>query len=366
MKGFAKPNYFICVLISTVLVSCSGVSTKQEKVHRMACEAGIPLIQVAYAEGDSCTVFEASAFQETPARMDAGTVFQAASLSKPVFASIVLQMAHEELIHLDTPLVHYTDIERFEDKELARTLTARTVLSHVTGLPNWSTGPGSEEWPTAPISFKFTPDSAFSYSGEGYAFLQRAVEAVCGAGLEDIARSRIFEPLGMDRTSYVWIPAYDSLATDGFNREGESGGKGNFPRANAAYTLRTTAADYMKFLRYISRENLPEREWLSGMYLPVVQAVRYHDRPRECDSTIFWGLGMGMEKHPELGEVSFHWGDNGNFKALFLMVPESKVHKERILVYFTNSRAGHDIIGSMSSLFLGNKKPLAIENWVLD
>ncbi|HHV40197.1 MAG TPA: beta-lactamase family protein [Bacteroidales bacterium] len=357
-------NCTLGVLISLMFFSCAPKSMYEQQVRQLAEEAGIPLIQVAYAEGRKTLVFEASANPEIQAREDAGTVFQAASLSKPVFAYIVLKMAHEGLMDLDAPLVTYTNIERFEDKEAAGLLTARMVLHHVTGLPNWAAGPGSEVWPLSVISFNRQPGSAFSYSGEGFSFLQRAVEAVCGADLEQIAREQVFDPLGMDRTSYVWLPAFDSLAADGFNREGESTGKGNFPRANAAYTLRTTAADYMKFLKHVSRGPLAEQEWLQGMFEPKVQAVRYADKPRECDKTVFWGLGMGIEKHPELGQVAFHWGDNGNFKALFLMVPESTMHRERILVYLTNSRAGHDIVESISSLFLGNTIPVTIHDWI--
>ena len=86
-------------------------------------------------------------------------VFQAASLSKVVFAYIVMKMYQNGEIDLDTPICNYTDIDRFEDKESAAKLTARLVLNHRTGLPNWSTGPSSEEWPTSTITFKFPVDS---------------------------------------------------------------------------------------------------------------------------------------------------------------------------------------------------------------
>lgn len=113
--------------------------------------------------------FETSAYPETPARKDAGTVFQAASLNKPVFAYIVLKMAYEGLLDLDVPLATYTDIERFEDKERARLLTARMVLCHVTGLSIGQQAP-ARRWPRSTISFIRQPGSTFTYSGEGFAF----------------------------------------------------------------------------------------------------------------------------------------------------------------------------------------------------
>ena len=194
--------------------------------------------------------------------------------------------------------------------------------------------------------------------------MQRAVEQIQGKRLEEIAQHEVFLPLGMGSSSYAWRDDYDTLAVNGFNRDGEDRGKGNFPRANAAYTLRTTAEDYIKFLEALSQGNGFGPKSREAMFHSEVQAVRYAERPRECDAHIFWGLGLGIEKHPELGEVAFHWGDNGAFRSLFLIVPKRGLQPKRILVYFTNSQAGHDIIHEISSLFLENREPQAIHEWV--
>lgn len=81
-------------------------------------------------------------------------------------------------IDLDTPLYKYTDIDRIADKEAARKLTARMVLRHRTGLPNWSAAVSSDRWLVSEITFKFPPDSCYGYSGEGFAFLQRAIRSL--------------------------------------------------------------------------------------------------------------------------------------------------------------------------------------------
>ncbi len=339
--------------------------TFRDETYRIAAEAGIPLLQVACREGDSLTVFEVSTVPEICPRADCSTVFQAASLSKPVMAYIIMKMADRGEIDPDTPLICYTQANRFTNRELAGRLTARIVLSQTSGLPNWAASPGSSDWPDAPISFLFRPDSAFSYSGEAFAFLQRALESIKGKGLEEIAREEVFIPLGMHASSYEWLCKYDTLAADGYTREGENRGPGSFPRANAAYTLRTTAGDYMKFLIALNEGTGLSRQSRDAMFFPRVNAVRYPGHPRDCDRHVFWGLGLGIEKHGTLGEVVFHWGDNGRFKSLFLIVPKSRSTPGRILVYFTNSEAGHDIIKPLSFLFLGNEEPLAIHDWVL-
>ena len=118
------------------------------------------------------------------------TVFEAASLSKPVFASIVMQLAAEGAIDLTRPLVAYLPLPNPAD-ERAKIITATHVLSHSSGWRNWR---NSRD---VALTADFPPGSKFSYSGEGYFFLQRVVEKLTGKGLPRLARERVFVPLGM-------------------------------------------------------------------------------------------------------------------------------------------------------------------------
>ena len=171
---------------------------------------GIPVFQYCYfsPQGNLHGVVCArdTSF-DIPQKIDEQSIFQAASLSKPVFAYILMKMVDAGKIDLDHPVADYTDIDRFADKEMARRLTPRIVLSHQTGLPNWAAGPSSDEWPASTIVFRYPADSCFAYSGEGYTFLQRAVEAIEGAPLDEIARREVFDPFEMPTTSYAWQPA---------------------------------------------------------------------------------------------------------------------------------------------------------------
>ena len=147
----------------------------------------IPVMQYYYfsPQGDVSKVIRArDTTFDIPQPINRESIFQAASLSKPVFAYIVMRMVDRGEIDLDRPVADYTDIDRFDDPEMARRITPRIVLSHRTGLPNWAASPSSDEWPTSRINFKYPVDSCFAYSGEGYAFLQRAVEAYDEFGLE--------------------------------------------------------------------------------------------------------------------------------------------------------------------------------------
>ena len=358
----------VSLLISALVIGSFGpgdsAAVYKEKCREIAASAKIPLIQVEYKSGKKTISFESAQFEFAKESAACNTVFQAASLSKPVFAYIVLKMADRGEIDLDKPLSQYTDIHRFVNKDWAKLLTARNILSHKSGLKDWAAAPSSDAWPSSKIEFIFRPDSCFGYSGEAYAFLQRAVEKIRGKSLEEIAVEEVFVPFKMTNTSYIWKSSYDSQAAFGYNSKGENRGQGRHPRANSAYTLRTTAADYSKFLTVLANGTGLKSKTHKEQLSPAVNAVYNFGKERPCDKYIFWGLGVGIEKNPELGDIIFHWGDNGNFKALFIIVPAQKGRPASHFVYFTNSSFGHDIINQIVPLFYNTREPLQISAWI--
>ena len=75
--------------------------------------------------------------QETRELVEANTVFEAASLSKPVFAYAVLQLVDQGVLDLDTPIADYYEYESITRDERYRLITPRMVLTHSPGFPNW-------------------------------------------------------------------------------------------------------------------------------------------------------------------------------------------------------------------------------------
>lgn len=132
------------------------------------------------------------------------TVFRAASLSKPVLAWIALLLVKEGRLDLDRPfstlpeppLTSLPDWADLADDPRWKAITARHVLTHGTGFPNWR-----RQLPDRRLRILFDPGTRFSYSGEGYRLLQHVVERIAGADLESLAAARVFRPLGMTRTS---------------------------------------------------------------------------------------------------------------------------------------------------------------------
>ena len=123
----------------------------------------------------------------TRAPVDARTVFEDASLSKPVFAYLVLQLVDQGLIDLDRPLVHYRRPGYLAKHPWIELITARDVLRHSTGLPNWRTSPATEK--LVPM---VKPGTRIDYSGEAIFWLQLAVETITGQSLDESMQVHLF------------------------------------------------------------------------------------------------------------------------------------------------------------------------------
>lgn len=292
------------------------------------------------------------------ARVTAATVFEAASLSKPVVAYLTLRLVERGSVELDRPLLEQLpDGERtlpgFEDLDgdprLGR-LTPRHVLSHATGLPNWRPGRWSDE-PGA-LSFGAEPGERFGYSGEGYVLLQRTLEALTGLPFQELAEREVFERVGMPSSSFVWRDDYETLAARPHDPAGEEVEKSRPVEANAAASLHTTAGDYGRFLaEVLDPEHLaPElaREMLTPQVM--VESEEIWGGRIEAPPTgrrLAWGLGWGLELRSGGdvdGEVAsiWHWGDNGTFRCFVLGKPLSLPGPEAGdgLVLLTNSYHG--------------------------
>jgi hypothetical protein len=105
--------------------------------------------------------------------VDNDTVFEAASTSKPVFAYAVMKLCERGVMDLDTPLTKYTSRPYLEGDPRLALITARHVLAHTSGFQNFRT---REE----ALSIHFTPGTQWSYSGEGYSYLQSVVTELVG------------------------------------------------------------------------------------------------------------------------------------------------------------------------------------------
>lgn len=236
-------------------------------------------------------------------RITEDTHFEAASLTKPVFGRLVLKLASEGKLSLDSPISEwYTSPVAFSDDPRFCEVTARHVLSHSTGLPNWG---------ECPLPLKFRPGFGFGYSGKGYTYLQNAVESIVGTRLDDILQREIFDLLDMDGAAMIWTSPLNRTLSRTFDENGTIEPLRSSCRhsvalePNAAFSLYVTIRDYPKFILSV----LSDRE-----YTDMVKSTK-----NPAEAGVYWGLGWGLYK-----ELIWHWGDNGGFKSLVMFDPDTQ------------------------------------------
>ena len=339
----------VAILLKTELPPEQFISNIEIKIPELMEKAMIPGLSIAATRDGQ--IFWTGAFgvknEETKMPVTDSTVFEAASLSKPVFAYAVLRVVERGVLDLDKHLIEYVTDEYIEknylgrkiDDERFRKITARMVLSHTPGFPNWR---GQD-----PLKINFEPGEKFSYSGEGFGYLQRVVEKITEKPLNDFMTEQVFEPLGMMHSSYVWQKSYDHLSSDPHGLMTEVQKKGHPRRGHAAATLHTTAIDYAKFVCAIMNNSGLADSTIVNMLTPQIEAEP------ENSMDVSWGLGIGLEK-TDSGQAFWHWGDNGNFKAFVLGFKKQKIG----VVYFANSYYGLSIHQEIVDIAVGGNHPV--------
>ncbi len=309
--------------------------------------------------------------------VDAGTVFETASLSKPVFAYLVLQLVDRGEIDLDMPLVRYRRPDYLAKHRWIELVTARDVLRHSSGLPNWRKSPATEE--LVPM---VAPGMRIDYSGEAIFWLQLVVETLTGQSLDESMQTHLFGPAGMGDSSYTWNADLAARSVYGHRRHDQPG-EGMPPQmlreqwgfaqqvaerlgkplsswkyqdaaralpevmalapvglvawpgdilANAAASLRTTVQDYATFLTLMvaRTQRAPWEITGSTRQAMLTPQIRVPGRWTEK------GLGWNMEATVD-GSVFYHSGSNGDIFKNFAL---GDAPRQRGLVVLTNGGSG--------------------------
>lgn len=357
-----RPLAFPVVLLSLPLLSLSSSARKgatkpsaartqqlEKDIPAVMKKVGVPGMSIAVIRDGKTIWVHGFGVKETataqPVSVD--TVFEAASLSKPVFAYGVLKLVEQGKLGLDVPLTTYLPKPYISGDDRLAKITARIVLSHRTGFPNWRDADS--------LLIYFTPGERFSYSGEGYIYLQRVVEQITGKTLNDYMTKTVFTPLEMTRSSYVWKPEFDELTATGHDSDGKPEKLWKPEEAGAASTLNTTAGDYALFVDALLNGKGLKPETLRDMETPQVAIdpacrICTKQEPKELSKNLFWGLGWGIQRN-DGRTMLWHWGDNGSFKAFVMAEPKSKSG----VVMFTNSQKGLEMANPVVEDALGEQ-----------
>ncbi|MCV2357035.1 beta-lactamase family protein, partial [Paucibacter sp. B2R-40] len=237
-------------------------------------------------------------------------IFQAASLSKPIVATLALKLMLRGKLDLDQPVsevlpdgyvhrqnlfaLHESPVVDIVPRDVLKKLTVRNLLSHTSGLPNWSS--------KAPLRLSIEPGAGWRYSGEGYVLLQHVLHKLTGMPLNALASAELFEPLGLQDTAFKLTEHVAHSLVPGRSASGQIR-QLRFPHEIAASSLYTTASDYGRFIV----ATLKDQRLLS---LITESSVSVPGAPG-----VYWGLGWAIEQSSE-HRVIWHWGNNPGFRAL--------------------------------------------------
>jgi CubicO group peptidase (beta-lactamase class C family) len=216
-------------------------------VPGIIAQAGVPSVSIAQIKGGRVVLTAAYGAQQAGVPATPATLYNIASLTKPITAEVILRAASRGEVSLDEAMYRvWTDPDIAGD-ERRKLLTLRLVLSHRSGFPNWrdhKTG----------LAFERAPGEGWGYSGEGYVYAAKFTETKIGRPFEDLAQAYLFEPAGMTSTAYTQKPWYDGRIAIPTDASGKSLAPELTHRYIAADLVYTTAGDYAAFMTQVLRD----------------------------------------------------------------------------------------------------------------
>ena len=264
------------------------------------------------------------------------TIFEGASMSKSVFGMFAMQFVEQGLLDLDQPLHEYLPYLDIAHDERYKKITARMVLSHRSGFPNWR-----ESEPDEQLSIHFEPGTDYCYSGEGYQYLAMVLAELAHTdweGLEARFQQQIAQPLGMQHTEFVPSEILLQHKAEPYNEHGEhidwendywtQKEAGVF---GAGYSIHSNALDFSRWMIGVMNEQLLNEASYAELLKP-------HSVVPSDAVDISYTLGFMQYPWPFTNTYG-HGGDNDGFTCFYSLNTE----KDWGFVLFTNSEYGQEL-----------------------
>ena len=323
----SKVDSYFGVKIST--------NTIDSYIQRRMAELNISGLALAIINGGEVVYENTFGYADVEERLPITdeTIFEGASFSKPVFAFFVMTFVEEGALDLDKPLYEYYSYPDIAYDERYKQITARMVLSHQAGFPNWREDDGET------LRLHFDPGTDYQYSGEGYQYLALALREIAQtdwAGLEALFQERVARPLGLEHTVFIQTPytrankakPYDENGTqiDWTNNYWFLKSDGVFV---AAGSIHSEPKDFSKWMIAVMNEDfLTEASY--------VEMLRPHAETAPIlEGGVFYTLGFYTFGFP-LGNLYMHGGNNDGFDGFFAL----DTGKDWGFVMMTNSDNG--------------------------
>jgi len=261
-------------------------------------------------------------------------VFQAASVTKPVFAFIVNRLIDRGILELDKPLYQYLPFPNLESDKRYELMTARHVLSHQSGLPNWAWG-GPHGWKSNEATqLLFTPGEKYGYSGEAFQYLGRVVEQLTSKDLNILLKEEVCDVLDI---SGVYFNGNEGLNMVNGHVQDYPTFYAMVDEPGVAHSLLTEAKGFAGFVNAL----LQKKGMSQKQYDAMFQTEIVIDSSRTQKDN-YWNQGLGLgffTQDTSLGKAVMHGGSNGDFQSEFVMFPKLGA----AFIMFTNGNSGHKL-----------------------
>ena len=309
----------------------------KNETGRWLKQKNIPALGIGYIEHGKIKQISVFGELEKGKTAPKNTIWNVASLTKPVTALVVLKLINSGKLSLDEPIYKYYIDPDIINAPWVKLLTPRIILSHQTGFTNWR---GNNK--DGKLSFEFEPGTKYQYSGEGYDYLRKVIERKFETPIEKLADSLIFKPLKMKDTKFYWDNKTDETRFAKWHTEkGELYPTKKHTTASAADDLLTTIEDYSKFMEYIIDGAGLSKELQQEM---VKNQIRINDNQ-------YFGLGWYIDENINTKNdfAIVHGGSDIGVHTIAFIIPKTK----QGLLIFTNSDNGTDAFQEILLKYLG-------------
>jgi len=334
---FKRPYILTALLISCVApILAQDPYTQVQAVSAAAKAAmkkhGVPGVSVAVFRGFQLewALGYGVTSLDTKKPVDALTLFQAASISKPVAALAAMRLVQDKRLILDRNINEYLISWKLPENELTRStpVTLRQLMSHTAGLTvhgfkGYAQGEsvptlqqvldGQKPANSEPVRVTVAPGTKFEYSGGGYTILQLLLMDLTHLPFPELMRAMVLDPVGMRFSTYEQpLPAaIVEFATSGHEKGKVIDGERHTYPEMAAAGLWTTPSELAKFAIAIQRARLGLPDAILSKELAISMTT----------AIIPGSYGLGFEPmRPSDTEKRFfgHTGGNFGYRCMLL------------------------------------------------
>ncbi len=292
------------------------------------------------------------------------TLFQIGSISKIFTTTLAMTLVDEGRLDLDMPIVTYVPELPLADATVRERITARHLLTHRSGFYGDrfdDHGDGDDALERAVRAFGDLPQvtelgELFTYCNAGFDLVGRAIENILGRTFESAMRQRVFEPLGLERSTYFAREAIRHSVSVGHEVGGEDGQTVADPwpiprRSNPAGGIVSNVPELIRFgVMHLRHGAIGDRRVISE-----ASAKEMVSSQVEADYVYRRGLGWMMRSLGGLQTIEHGGGTNG-FLSRLILIPE----KNYAIAVVTNGEQGTALYGAVINRALEQRFGVAI------